>query len=261
MRLAVIGHPIAHSLSPRLHQSWLEAAGRFGRYEALDVTSDDLSELFARVRAGEYDGLNVTIPHKEAVIAFLDELDEPARQAGAVNTVYKRDGRLVGTNTDGSGFIDSLSGLTDFSGETLVIGAGGAARGIVAAWPNQRVTILNRTRKKAETLAAEFGCAVAAEPLDLSRFAHIIQTTSVGMDGTSTPLALTGISPGAVVCDIIYRPRETAFLREAKRNGAVTCDGVGMFVGQAARSFEYWTGVRPDVKAGKRLIEQLLEES
>ncbi len=261
MNLAVIGHPIAHSLSPQLHEQWLRASGLFGRYEAIDATPDELPALFAAMREGGWDGFNVTIPYKEVVVRYLDDLDEAAKQAGAVNTVYKRDGRLIGTNTDGAGLVQALMPYTDFTGRVLIVGAGGAARGIVQALPTRDVTIVNRTMERAKALADTFGVVYTTfDELNLSRYDVIIQTTSVGMDERSTPLSLEGLRQNTVVCDIIYRPLVTPMLQEAKRRGAKIVTGVAMFVGQGALSFEKWTGVKPDETVGKKLIEGLLEE-
>lgn len=261
MNLAVIGHPIAHSLSPQLHEQWLRASGLFGRYEAIDATPDELPALFAAMREGNWDGFNVTIPYKETVVRYLDDLDEAAKHAGAVNTVYKRDGRLIGTNTDGAGLVQALMPYTDFRGHVLIVGAGGAARGIVQALPTRDVTIVNRTVERARALADTFDVAYTTfDELDLSRYDVIIQTTSVGMDERSTPLSLEGLRQNTVVCDIIYRPLVTPMLQEAKRRGANIVTGVAMFVGQGALSFEKWTGVKPDETVGKKLIEELLEE-
>ncbi|WP_214685873.1 shikimate dehydrogenase [Exiguobacterium sp. s155] len=261
MNLAVIGHPIAHSLSPQLHEQWLRASGLFGRYEAIDATPDQLPALFAAMREGDWDGFNVTIPYKEVVVRYLDDLDEAAKHAGAVNTVYKRDGRLIGTNTDGAGLVQALMPYTDFTGRVLIVGAGGAARGIVQALPTRDVTIVNRTVERARALADTFGVVYTTfDEMDVSRYDVIIQTTSVGMDERSTPLSLEGLRQNTVVCDIIYRPLVTPMLQEAKRRGAKVVTGVAMFVGQGALSFEKWTGVKPDETVGKKLIEGLLEE-
>ncbi|MBQ6459034.1 MAG: shikimate dehydrogenase [Exiguobacterium sp.] len=261
MNLAVIGHPIAHSLSPQLHEQWLRASGLFGRYEAIDATPDQLPALFAAMREGDWDGFNVTIPYKEVVVRYLDDLDEAAKHAGAVNTVYKRDGRLIGTNTDGAGLVQALMPYTDFTGRVLIVGAGGAARGIVQALPTRDVTIVNRTVERAKALADTFGVVYTTfDEMDVSRYDVIIQTTSVGMDERSTPLSLEGLRQNTVVCDIIYRPLVTPMLQEAKRRGAKVVTGVAMFVGQGALSFEKWTGVKPDETVGKKLIEGLLEE-
>ncbi|WP_215113327.1 shikimate dehydrogenase [Exiguobacterium sp. s63] len=261
MNLAVIGHPIAHSLSPQLHEQWLRASGLFGRYEAIDATLDELPDLFAAMRGGDWDGFNVTIPYKEAVVQYVDELEEAAKLAGAVNTVYKRDGRLIGTNTDGAGLVQALLPFTDFTGRVLIVGAGGAARGIVQALPTRNVTIVNRTVERAKVLADTFGIAhTTFDEIDISQYEVIVQTTSVGMDERSTPLSLEGLRQNTVVCDIIYRPLVTPMLQEAKRRGAKIVTGVAMFVGQGALSFEKWTGVKPDETIGKKLIEGLLEE-
>ncbi|WP_070327817.1 MULTISPECIES: shikimate dehydrogenase [Exiguobacterium] len=261
MRLAVIGHPIAHSLSPSLHEQWLRASGLFGRYDALDVTADELAPLFQSMRDGDYDGFNVTIPYKEAVIPLLDDLEDSAKSAGAVNTVYKRDGRLIGANTDGVGLVTALDPYTDWSGRVLVIGAGGAARGIISALPTRNVTVTNRTIDRAERLAKTFG--IESQPLgdvDVACYDVIIQTTSVGMDGVQSPLPLNGLRQNTVICDIIYRPLVTPFLSDATIRGGKTVNGTAMFVGQGALAFERWTGVKPDQIVGMKLIESLLEE-
>ncbi len=261
MRLAVIGHPIAHSLSPVLHEQWLRASGLFGRYEAIDVTAAELAPLFQAMRDGEFDGFNVTIPYKEAVIPLLDDLEEAAKSAGAVNTVYKRDGRLIGANTDGIGLVTALDPYTDWTGRVLVIGAGGAARGIIHALPTRNVTVTNRTMSRAERLADEFGIESSTlSDVDVSRYDVIIQTTSVGMDGVSSPLSLNRLRQNTVVCDIIYRPLVTPFLSEATERGGKTVNGIAMFVGQGALAFERFTGVKPDQLVGMKLIESLLEE-
>ncbi|WP_047373758.1 shikimate dehydrogenase [Exiguobacterium sp. ZOR0005] len=261
MRLAVIGHPIAHSLSPVLHEQWLRASGLFGRYEAIDVTTAELAPLFQAMRDGDFDGFNVTIPYKEAVIPLLDDLEEAAKSAGAVNTVYKRDGRLIGANTDGIGLVTALDPYTDWTGRVLVIGAGGAARGIIHALPTRNVTVTNRTMSRAERLADEFGIESSTlSDVDVSRYDVIIQTTSVGMDGVSSPLSLNRLRQNTVVCDIIYRPLVTPFLSEAAERGGKTVNGIAMFVGQGALAFERFTGVKPDQLVGMKLIESLLEE-
>jgi shikimate dehydrogenase len=150
---------------------------------------------------------------------------------------------------------------TDFTGHVLIVGAGGAARGIVQALPTRDVTIVNRTVERAKALADTFGVVYTTfDEMDVSRYDVIIQTTSVGMDERSTPLSLEGLRQNTVVCDIIYRPLVTPMLQEAKSRGANIVTGVAMFVGQGALSFEKWTGVKPDETVGKKLIEGLLEE-
>ncbi|WP_396129403.1 shikimate dehydrogenase family protein [Exiguobacterium mexicanum] len=175
--------------------------------------------------------------------------------------MYKRDGKLIGTNTDGAGLVAALDRWTDWTGRVLVIGAGGAARGIISALPTRAVTVTNRTLERAERLADAFGIeALALSDVDIARYDVIIQTTSVGMDGVDSPRSLKGLRQNTVVCDIIYRPLVTPFLKEAAEADAKIVNGTAMFVGQGALAFEYWTGVRPDQLVGMKLIEDLLEE-
>jgi len=219
MRLAVIGHPIAHSLSPMLHTAWLEAAGLFGCYTALDVEPGRLDAVIRRLRDGELDGLNVTIPHKEAIIPYLDRLEESASRAGAVNTVYRIGNELIGANTDGSGFVKSLERTGHAAKDILVIGAGGAARGIISALGTQ-VTVANRTYEHALRLAAEFDCeARPLDAIDLKGFDTIINTTPVGMSPNirESPPVLDGAN--ALVCDTLSRPTPSLPPQEAPRLG------------------------------------------
>lgn len=260
MRFAVIGHPIAHSLSPMLHSAWLEAAGLFGCYTALDVEPGRLDAVIRRLRDRELDGLNVTIPHKEAIIPYLDRLEESASRAGAVNTVYRIGNELIGANTDGTGFVKSLERTGHVSKDILIIGAGGAARGIISALKT-KVTVANRTFEHALRLAAEFDCeALPLDAVDLKAFDTIINTTPVGMSPNTqqSPLVLDGAT--ALVCDIIYRPTPTLLLKEAARLGLPTLDGVGMFVGQASEAFTRFTGNTPDFAYGEQVIRKQLEE-
>ena len=260
MQFAVIGHPIAHSLSPMLHETWLNAAGLFGCYTMVDVEADQLETFVQQVRARQFDGINVTIPHKSTIIPFLDRLEPAAVRAGAVNTVYWDGDELVGANTDGTGFARALATRTHAK-NSLVIGAGGAARGIIPMLPGH-VTVTNRTNQTAERVAVEFGQSAVpwSRTLDLTPYDVIINTTSVGMAPAidQTPIELTATT--ALICDIIYRPTPTRLLREATANGLDTLDGVLMFVLQAAEAFERFTGHPPDLALGEQVIRKQLEE-
>lgn len=261
MRFAVIGHPIAHSLSPELHTAWLEAAGLFGCYDLIDVTEQQLPQIITKLRTHQLDGINVTIPHKTAIIPYLDRLEPAAQKAGAVNTVYRQDGQLIGANTDGIGFVRALIERRPSFQKTLVLGAGGAARGIIAALPGD-VTITNRTEERSKAVADEFGATVLPwqETFDLTSYDVIINTTSVGMAPhiEARPIELT--ETHALICDIIYRPTPTRLLREAIEKGLDTLDGVPMFVLQAAEAFERFTGQAPDLALGEQVIRKQLEE-
>ncbi len=258
-RLGIIGHPIGHSVSPVFQQAALDAIGFHGVYEPYDVMPEDVGGFVAGLRAPGTLGVNVTVPHKEAVIPFLDEVDDWASTAGAVNTIVNRDGRLTGHNTDGIGFLRALregAGFDPKGQVALVLGAGGSARGVVYALARAgaaRLVIANRTVERARRLAqlsADSG--VPAEAMALSEAGSaagevslIVNCTSMGMvhgpDETGSPLSV-GIPPTALVNDLVYNPPETPLLREAARAGAATLGGIQMLVYQGAASFEMWTG-------------------
>lgn len=264
-RAFVIGHPITHSRSPLIHGTWLKAYGIDGSYQAIDVAPEALPALFARLRAGEFVGGNVTIPHKEAVFALCDSIDPLARRIGAVNTLVARDGKVHGFNTDLTGFLDNLDqlapGWSDGPRDAIVLGAGGASRAIVVALQQRgtgTIHILNRTPARAVALAAELGAGLAGGGLDdFARLAPgtglVVNTSSVGMHGTRfESLALERLPATALVTDIVYVPLETPLLREARALGLRTVDGLGMLLHQAVPGFEAWFGVRPEVTAELR---------
>lgn len=262
-RLGLVGYPLSHSLSPKIHTAALEICGLQGGYSLFPITPDDrqgLKELLARLRAGEIHGLNVTIPHKQNVIEFLDELTPTAKAIGAVNTIYLRDNQLVGDNTDAPGF---LSDLKRFLGNqskivnhksSIVLGAGGSARSIVYALLNDgwNVTISARRLEQAEQLANSFpNCQFSITNLTsflLSTFHLLVNTTPLGMmpDTEASPLPENiNISQSTIVYDLIYNPRETKLVRQAKQQGCRATSGLGMFIEQAALSFQIWTGHNP----------------
>ena len=259
-RLGIIGHPIGHSISPVFQQAALHAIGFDGTYQPWDVAPGDVGEFIDGLRAPGTLGINVTVPHKEGVIPFLDEVDDWASTAGAVNTIVNRDGRLTGHNTDGIGFLRALREGADFEPrgrDVLVLGAGGSARGVVYALARAGVAqifIANRTRERAERLAAvSIDSGAAAEVLALSdakeatgEVALIVNCTSMGMvhgpDEHGTPLSAADIPSTVVVNDLVYNPLETPLLREAAKAGATTLGGIQMLVYQGAASFEMWTG-------------------
>lgn len=261
----VIGHPIAHSRSPLIHGTWLGEHGIDGRYDAIDVAPEALPAFIARLRAGEFAGGNVTIPHKEAVFALCDSVDPLARTIGAVNTLVRREDGIWGTNTDYLGFLGNLDagapGWDENLEEVAVLGAGGAARAILVALKNRnvgRIHLLNRTRENALRLAAELGPGIAAaDYADFSAIAPacglLVNTSSVGMHGSRFErLDLTALPARAVVTDIVYSPLETPLLADARALGLRSVDGLGMLLHQAVPGFEYWFGVRPDVTPALR---------
>ncbi len=259
-RLGIIGHPISHSISPVFQQAALDAIGFDGTYEAWDVAPEDVGGFVNGLRAPGTLGINVTVPHKESVIPFLDQVDDWASTAGAVNTIVNRDGHLTGHNTDGIGFLRALREGADFEPRgrnVLVLGAGGSARGVVYALARVGVAqlfIANRTLERAERLAAlSVDSGAAAEALTLSdapgaarEVALIVNCTSVGMvhgpDEHGAALYAADIPASAMVNDLVYNPLETPLLREAAKAGAATLGGIQMLVYQGAASFEMWTG-------------------
>lgn len=258
---AVIGDPIAQSRSPLMHDAWFRENGIDASYIPIHVEAPYLGEAVASLKRLGCSGWNVTVPHKSAIIPFLDHVDEEAKRMNAVNTVkVLDDGTLFGTNTDGRGFVRSLEeiGATHKDvGNLLVIGAGGAAAGITFALESAGfgpISITNRTIEKARRMAESFTGSSALSLADaqskIGKFELIVQTTSVGMNFAESgiPLDPTGISDGTIVADIIYNPLETEFLRKAREAGGKTLNGVGMFVHQGALAFELWTGTYPDTK-------------
>ena len=260
--LGVIGSPIGHSVSPVFQQAALDHAGINATYLAYDVADQDLTAFMQGLREPGVLGINITTPHKGAVIPFLDEMDDWATAAGAVNTIVCRDGRLTGHNTDGGGFLRALRDEAGFSPEgrrALVLGAGGSARAVVLALSRSNVTgltVANRTLSKAQTLAElaqQNGVAASAIGLgqdSLTPAAQeadlIVNCTSLGMtrgpDESGAPLRRDQIPPSALVNDLVYNPKETPLLREAEAAGARTLGGIYMLVYQGANAFEMWTG-------------------
>ncbi|WP_100333390.1 shikimate dehydrogenase [Bacillus alkalisoli] len=254
----VIGDPIAQSMSPQIHNDAFEQHNIDGVYLPFHVAKDALQTSVKGWRALGGCGFNVTIPHKVKIMQFLDGVDQDAQQIGAVNTVVNESGKLVGYNTDGAGFVKGLKEITSFHEKNVaIIGAGGAARAILYSLSKENVeeiTVANRTESKAlelikslhlETLANASSILQLEETL--SKYDIIINTTSVGMypNEDEMPISLSFLKKNCVVSDIIYNPLETKFLKEAKKQGAITQNGVPMFVNQAAIAFEIWTNIKP----------------
>ena len=261
-KLGIIGFPIGHSISPVFQQTALDRLGMDAVYQAWEVKPEDVGAFLQGIRSPDVLGINVTVPHKETVIPFLDQVDDWAAAAGAVNTIVNREGLLTGHNTDGTGFLRALreaGGFEPRGRRVLVLGAGGAARGVVLALIREgvgRLTIANRTVERARQLsriAQDNGLeahAIALKGSDLvaaSASAElIVNCTSMGMshgpDQTGTPLSANLLSSTTLVNDLVYNPTETPLLREAVRAGASTLGGIHMLVYQGAASFEMWTG-------------------
>ena len=256
---AVFGNPVVHSLSPVMHNAAFAATGYNGIYAAIRVK--DIRPAVAGMRALGLKGASITIPHKESVLACLDDIDPTARRIRAVNTIVNDDGSLKGFNTDCDGVMQALAEKISIEGRRVgILGAGGAARAVAFAVIGRgaTATIFNRSREKGEALAADLG----ADFKPLSEFAAercdiLVNTTPVGMSpqGQDTPLLGEKMKPGLVVMDIVYNPLKTRLLREAEAAGCETIDGLSMFVHQGARQFELWTGLAAPVDIMRMAVE------
>ncbi len=262
----------AHSLSPVMHNAAFEALGLEAHYEALAVTEAELPEVIARLREDDVYGANVTVPHKLAVMPFLDALSPEARIIGAVNTIVNREGRLTGHNTDALGFIRALkedAGFDPESRDVVMLGAGGSARavGLALLRAGAMLGIANRTQGKAEALArglGRYGDVGAISAIDLpravARASLLVNTTSVGHEthgAGGLPLP-QGILPREMVVDIIYRPAKTPLLQAAEREGLETQNGVPMLVYQGAEALELWTGRDAPIAVMREALERAL---
>jgi len=269
----VIGDPIAHSLSPAMHIRELQELGMDAYYHPFRIAEADLCNAVKGMKILGIEGFNITVPHKTAIIPYLDDVDPLAEAIGAVNTVVRRGEQFEGYNTDGLGFIEALKedwkdDITDE--QVLIIGAGGAAKAIYYTLLSigvRQVDICNRTLPKAEELIENQTYKSHSKALTLEEaeaavgnYSLIIQTTSIGMDPDrdQSPISLEKIDSSAFVSDIIYNPRETAFLKQAAQRGAKTQNGLGMLVYQGALAFEKWTGIKPDVKRMKQTVTNCL---
>ncbi|WP_417430905.1 shikimate dehydrogenase [Kiloniella sp.] len=264
-RLAgVIGWPISHSKSPRLHGYWLEALGIDGAYLPLAIEPENFETALKGLMYSGFGGVNVTVPHKEAALAFCDEVDPLAKRIGAVNTIVFKHGRSHGSNTDAFGFIENLrqgaESLDFFAAKTVVLGAGGASRGVIVALQDagvKNIILVNRTRERAEVLAADLssgadGMITVADWEDRNDVLNgcdlLVNTTSLGMAGQPPlELSLDKLPKSCVVTDVVYAPLITPLLGLAEKRGNKIVDGLGMLLHQARPGFEAWFGVKPVV--------------
>ncbi len=259
---AVLGNPVAHSLSPVMHNRAFHAAGFPGVYVALKVT--DIAEAIAGVRALGLFGASVTVPHKIAVMSHLDEIDRTARDIGAVNTVINRDGRLFGTNTDMEGATAALKEITTLAGRSLaVIGAGGAARavGYGAARDGATVVVVNRSPERGQALARALECRyVSLADFSGAGIDILVNATPVGMVPRTDRLPVDPgiLNPEMVVMDAVYNPMKTRLLEEAEKRGCRTVDGVSMFVNQGAGQFTLWTGMPAPLEVMRKAVAEAL---
>ena len=257
---AVVANPIKHSISPFIHNSAFEATNTNGVYLAWEVETTDLAETVANIRRYQMYGVNLSMPYKEQVIPYLDELSEEARLIGAVNTVVNRDGTLIGYNTDGKGFFKSLPSFKISGKRMVLLGAGGAAKAILAQAILDGVSqvsvfvrsaSIEKTRPYLEKLQNATGFRVDLFALEdiqelqdsITQADLLVNATSVGMDGSSQPIPTSIVLPEKLmVADVIYQPFETPFLKWAKEQGNQSINGLGMLLYQAAEAFELWTG-------------------
>jgi shikimate dehydrogenase len=264
----VFGDPVRHSRSPVMLSTAFAQTGINAVYVAFHVRPDQLGDAVRGVRSLGIRGVNVTIPHKVEVMNYLDAIDETAKIAGAVNTIVNRDGNLTGYNTDGIGYVRSLQEETGFAlknSRILLLGAGGAARGVAHALAREvpsHIFITNRTPSKALQLAAELEYVssevVPWEQVEemIDKVDVVINTTPIGMSPRidEMPIDPRKIQPGAVVSDLIYNPLITTLLQQAKSYGAKIHGGLGMFIYQGAFAFEYWTGYGAPVDAMRQTV-------
>ncbi len=262
----VVGSPIAHSKSPQLHGHWLRTYGIAGHYVPMDVAHDKLREVLHALPHAGFVGCNITIPHKEAVLALADIITDRAALIGAANTlIFAADGKIHADNTDGYGFLANLrQHAPDWdptAGPAVVFGAGGGARAVVVALIEAgvpEIRVANRTKPRTEALRRDFGAKVTI--IDWGRVGDsllgattVINTTSLGMVGhPELRVPLDHLSPEATVTDLVYAPLRTPLLEAAAARGCVTVDGLGMLLHQAAPGFERWFGTRPEVDDATR---------
>lgn len=263
-QLFVIGDPVAHSLSPLLHQAMIDQTGAAYRYDVRTVRPEELPAFVRWAKDGGCAGFNVTMPHKEAILPLLDEVDATAASCGAVNTVCIREGRAIGHNTDGTGFLDSLAGQGFYpQGRTvLLLGAGGAAKAVghaLAAAGAGRVIVCARRLERAAALAAQLpgcreGIMLAQDAIQQAAAACdlLVNATPLGMAGSPAFARLDflqAMPPHAVVYDLVYHPRRTALLEAAARQGLRAVGGIDLLIRQAVRAFTFFTGEMPDTAA------------
>jgi shikimate dehydrogenase len=280
IKLGLIGYPVSHSLSPKIQNAALKACGLEGDYSLFPIAPDDmpaLKDLLDRVRSGEMIGLNVTIPHKQNVIQFMDELTPTAEAIGAVSVIYLRENKLVGDNADAHGFLSDLKRFVGVrrmgipfgydvgnQNSSLVLGAGGSARAVVYALVNDgwKVTLAARRFEQAEQLARSFPNheiqITAFTDLRLSTFDLLVNTTPLGMTPNihTSPLPENIVLPNQLnVYDLVYNPRETTLVRDARAQGLNATTGLGMLIEQAALGFELWTGYKLSSEIFRNAVE------
>jgi shikimate dehydrogenase len=265
-RACVMGHPVAHSRSPMLHGYWLRTLGIDGAYEFADVVPENFETFFRGLKQNGFAGGNITRPHKEQAFRLVDRREPAADAIGAVNTVWYESDALIGGNTDWLGIVLSLDaihpGWDSSPGKVVVLGAGGSARASVYAFLQRKfsVSIVNRTRTRADQLAGEFGAGASAHGMDalprlLAGADVLINNTSLGQAGNPPHFVdLKDLKRSAIVYDVVYVPLETELLKKAKAAGHRVVDGLSMLLYQAVPGFTHWFGVKPTVMPEQRKI-------
>ncbi len=248
----VIGNPINHSLSPKLHNYWLNQNNINAEYDKMKIDEKDLQSTISQIREKKINGINVTIPFKKAVIPYLDKLSPEAEQTQSVNTIILNNDNLVGHNTDISGFTRAINNLNfKFKGKKIfILGAGGVVPSIIFALTKMNVediTISNRTREKADDLKSQFKILNIVDWGNLPNFDVIINATSLGLNNESINLKLSDVGGNKLFYDVIYNPSLTNFLKEGKKLGNKSENGKLMFVYQAADAFKLWHGIEPKI--------------
>ncbi|MBL7001724.1 MAG: shikimate dehydrogenase [Nitrosopumilus sp.] len=264
---AVIGDPIDHSLSPNIHSAAFRDLNLDCAYIAYRIPKGELEEGIAGLKKIKIDGFNITIPHKVEMMKYLDKIDESCSLIGAVNTVVNNDGIFKGYNTDMDGFLEPFKKkkLNIENAKVLLLGAGGAARAIVAGFAKEKaksITIANRTLENANNLsefAKKIGLdtnAINIEDVNdsVKNYDIIVNATSVGLKNEPSPISLEGINEKTIVYDIVYMPMNTDFIKKAKAEGAIIIFGYEMLLGQAVRSFEIWHGMEAPYNAMKKAL-------
>lgn len=261
MKFAVIGDPISHSLSPVMHNTNFKVLGLNNTYEALHIPVQDFDNIKEIITEKNLSGFNVTIPHKERIIPFLDDIDEQAKAVGAVNTVKIEGNKWIGYNTDGLGYVKGLKQVyPDLSNAyILILGAGGASKGIATALSQcvqPKLTIANRTMSRFDNWKLDINAITLQQAEQyLDEFDIIINTTSAGLDNNKeSVIRLDQLSPNTLVSDIIYIPYKTSFLQQAEEKGNPIYNGLDMFVYQGAESFKIWTGKDAEIKEMKLAV-------
>ncbi|MFV9510976.1 shikimate dehydrogenase [Tepidibacillus sp. LV47] len=274
--IGLIGHPVSHSKSPEMHNGMFAKLDLNYVYLAFDVPPSHLKEAIEGMKALKIKGFNVTIPHKVEVMKYLDQVSEEAKQIGAVNTIVNDEGRLIGYNTDGIGYLRSLieeTGVQLKGKRVLILGAGGAARAIgytIANSPIGQLTIINRDQNKAHILRKSLEQYTKTDVLSIEQMEKgvkeadiIVNTTSIGMAPNidQSLIKKEWIQPNHLVSDIIYNPLETKLIQEARSQGAQVHSGLGMFIYQGVIAFEKWTGITPDPSYMRlKVIESIKEK-